>query len=176
MSSETALSRWLQAEMPRRGYPLEGHRAGGISRLAEDTGIPQATMSRLVNGRTDPSLEQCRKIARLFNLSLDEVLIRAELADPEDFHFRRASADEVTIPPGVSVPPTVSLPSLKDWERRVWVIPGLSVEARRAAILFLRLHEGDLADDTRSLLRLTHILNRVVGRHLEREQDPPQAS
>lgn len=71
--------------MPRHGYPLEGHRAGGVSRLAEDAGIPQATMSRLVHGKSNPDVQTLRRLAPIFGKSLDEMIVIAGLAKPEEF-------------------------------------------------------------------------------------------
>lgn len=68
--------------MPRRGYPLDGRRAGGITRLAADTGISQATMSRMVNGQGEPSVESLRKIGQVFGYSLSEMMVHAGLVEP----------------------------------------------------------------------------------------------
>ena len=108
--------------------------------------------------------------------------VKAALADPSITHLPERQTPGPTVSPGphvetnTFVPSSVSLPDLREWERHIWVTPGLSVEERRSAILFVRLQRGDLADDTQALLRLTHVMNQIVGRHLAREQDPPQAS
>ena len=70
--------------MPRRGFPLEGHRAGGISRLAEQAGIPQATMSRLVHGTGEPSVDTLRKLGPIFGKTLAEMMVIAGLAEPDE--------------------------------------------------------------------------------------------
>jgi transcriptional regulator with XRE-family HTH domain len=70
--------------MPRRGYPLEGHRAGGITRLAADTGISQATMSRMVNGQGEPSIDSLRKIGDLWGYTLQEMMVFAGFAEASD--------------------------------------------------------------------------------------------
>jgi transcriptional regulator with XRE-family HTH domain len=70
--------------MPRRGYPLEGHRAGGITRLAADTGISQATMSRMVNGLGEPSVDSLRKIGNLWSYTLQEMMVFAGFAEAGD--------------------------------------------------------------------------------------------
>src|SRR5437879_7687229 len=82
VSGQTSLSRWLRQEMPRRGYPLEGHRAGGITRLAADTGISQATMSRMLNSQGEPSVDSLRKIGSLWGYTLQEMMVFAGLAEP----------------------------------------------------------------------------------------------
>lgn len=71
MSTDSPLSQWLHEQMPRRGYPLGGPRAGGISRLAADAGIPQATMSRLVHGQAvEVSTDNLRKLGKVFGKTL----------------------------------------------------------------------------------------------------------
>jgi len=104
VSGQTSLSRWLRQEMPRRGYPLEGHRAGGITRLATDTGISQATMSRMVNGQGEPSIDSLRKIGNLWGFGLQEMMIFAGLAEPS---VPISHVSQVTLtapaPPGVQI-------------------------------------------------------------------------
>lgn len=163
MTSETAISRWLRTEMPRRGYPIEGHRAGGISRLAEDAGIPQATMSRIVNGRAEPSIESLRKLAHLWNTPLGEILVHAGYADLNDLHVPTTPRHGPAAEP-VSIPHWVDLSALAEWERHVWLTPGLTVQQREIAILLVRLERGDLEDDTEGLLRLYYALGKVVER------------
>lgn len=82
VSSQTSLSDWLRREMPRRGYPLAGHRAGGMTRLAADTGISQATMSRMLSGQGEPSVDSLRKIGDLWGYTLQEMMVHAGLAEP----------------------------------------------------------------------------------------------
>jgi len=84
VAQQTTLSLWLKAEMPRRGYPLDGHRAGGISTLASNAGIPQATMSRLVHGQGEASVDNLRKLAKVFGLTLREMMIIAGLAEHDE--------------------------------------------------------------------------------------------
>jgi transcriptional regulator with XRE-family HTH domain len=82
MADDTAFGAWLRREMPRRGYPLEGPRAGGKSRLADDARISRASMSRLVDGSSDPSLDALRKIGAVFRIPLGEMLVHADMAEP----------------------------------------------------------------------------------------------
>lgn len=84
MSAGTPLSRWLEVELPKRGYKLDGPRSGGITRLAQDTGISQATMSRVVNGQQEPTIDTLRKIGELFGYTLGEMMVYAGLADSAD--------------------------------------------------------------------------------------------
>jgi transcriptional regulator with XRE-family HTH domain len=107
VSGQTSLSRWLHREMPRRGYPLEGHRAGGITRLAADTGISQATMSRMVSGLTEPSVDSLRKIGAVWDYTLQEMMVFAGLSEADGSHpVAHVSQVQVEAPeptPGVRV-------------------------------------------------------------------------
>lgn len=167
MTSETAISRWLRTEMPRRGYPLQGHRAGGISRLAEDAGIPQATMSRIVNGRAEPSIDSLRKLAQLWKIPLGELLVHAGLADPNDLHVYITHPDTDHGGPPASIPSHVSLNDLEPWERGIWLIPGLSDIEKESVILLVRLRRGTIDDE--GLLRLYYALGKIVERRLGRD-------
>lgn len=82
--AETPISRWLREEMPRRGYPLEGPRAGGISRLADDADISRASLSRVVAGQAELSIEALRKIGAVFKISLPTMMRHAGLLDPDE--------------------------------------------------------------------------------------------
>jgi Helix-turn-helix. len=113
--------------MPRRGYPLEGHRAGGISMLAAKAGIPQATMSRLVHGQGEASVDNLRKLAKVFGKSLREMMIIAGLADSEEMAEPSTTLEEaadarlrlaVTVDPGVTMEEAIaSLGDLTSNER-----------------------------------------------------------
>lgn len=70
--------------MPRRGYPLEGPRAGGMTRLAADAGISQATMSRLLSGRGEPSYDSLRKIGALWGYTLHQMMVFAGITEPDE--------------------------------------------------------------------------------------------
>jgi transcriptional regulator with XRE-family HTH domain len=97
VSGQTPLSRWLRREMPRRGYPLEGHRAGGITRLATETGISQATMSRMINGLGEPSVDSLRKIGQVFGYTLREMMVFAGLAESEEMGESVVRASRVAL-------------------------------------------------------------------------------
>jgi transcriptional regulator with XRE-family HTH domain len=168
MSSETAISRWLQDEMPRRGYPVGGRRSGGISRLAEDAGIPQASMSRIVNGGAEPGIDHLRKIGRTLGVPLNEMLIHAEMADESDF-----SDTEVRVYPNpaapdsaakVQVPPEVldMLPDLEPYKQHIWLTPGLSVKQRATLLSLVRLLLDDFPGENEKLTAVLGVM-RVLA-------------
>ncbi len=145
MSTETVLARWLRNEMPRRGYALDGPRAGGISRLAQDTGISQAAMSRMVNGQQEPTIGILRKLGSLFGIPLGQMMVNAGLAGPDEMvtHFASATlfaASTVTATAEVIPAQPEDLPEDVDWagltklERYVWLAPGAPVHLRQAWI------------------------------------------
>lgn len=172
MADETPLALWLRTEMPRRGYPLEGPRAGGITRLADDAEISRASMSRIVAGRAEASIEALRKIGHVLGYTLGEMLVHAGYADPDDLNVITPATTGAEAPP-VGVPAHVSLPDLEPWERHIWVAPGLTTPEKEVAILLIRLRRGVLTDDE-GLLRLYHALGKVVEHRLGID-DPPQA-
>lgn len=161
---------WLRREMQRRGYDLEGPRAGGRTRLAKETGLSLSIISRILNDNRVPEVKALRSLGDALGYSLTEMLVHAGMADREDLPPSVTPSRE----PRVVVPHWVSLRDLSDWEQHIWVTPGLTVEQRQAAVLLVRLQRGDLDDDTEGLLRLYHAIGDVVGRHLERS-DPPRA-
>lgn len=141
MDTETTFSRWLRVEMGARGYPVGEPRSGGISRLAEDAGVPQASLSRILNGHAEPSLDNLRKIGRVFGLSLPEMMINAGFMEIEELQHASlalgpftedglatisASLDFNRMDP--SFPPMVreSWASYELWQRAIWHLPGLS--------------------------------------------------
>lgn len=173
MADETPLALWLRTEMPRRGYPLEGPRAGGITRLADDAEISRASMSRIVAGRAEASIDGLRKIGQVLGYTLGEMLVHAGYADPDDLTVITPATTGTTETRPVGVPADVSLPDLDPWERHIWLAPGLTTPEKQVAILLIRLRRGVLNDDE-GLLRLYHALGKVVEHRL-RIEDPPQA-
>jgi transcriptional regulator with XRE-family HTH domain len=139
----TALSTWLKTEMPRKGYPLAGPRAGGISRLADDAGISRAALSRIMSGQADPSIETLRALGDTLGYALIEMLEFAGLIEPEERAAHEAKADHPNsalpqISPDdwwVTTPPEdlwlgINWPDLDITERAIWHLPNTSREIR----------------------------------------------
>ena len=64
--------------------------------------------------------------------------IALDLDVPED------SFSVVVESEGVELPPNVALVDLEDWEQRIWLTPGLSVEERSVAIAIVRVSRGEI--------------------------------
>lgn len=166
MSSETAISRWLQKEMPRRGYPVGGRRSGGISRLAEDAGVPQGSMSRIVNGRAEPGIDTLRKIGKVFGVPLNEMLIHAEMADESDFAFRTfvgPITPAIEEARRVELPPDVPIEDLEKYKQHLWFTPDMTVRQREKLISFARLLvRPDIPGETERLAAVMDVLRALV--------------
>lgn len=79
-----AFGDWLRARMIERDYNLSA-RGGGQRRLAEQTGLSEAAISRLLNGETlTPDPESLRLIAAALALPLGPVLVQAGIITAED--------------------------------------------------------------------------------------------
>ena len=170
--AETPLASWLRTEMPRRGYPIDGPRAGGIARLADDAEISRASLSRIVNGHAEASIDNLRKIGQVLTYTLGEMLVHAGIAEPEDLTIRGAAAPQDDPDHALaSVPARVNLPDLTPWERHLWLTPDLATPEKEIAILLIRLRRG-LVDNDRGLLKLYYALGKVVERRLEERDEP----
>jgi transcriptional regulator with XRE-family HTH domain len=66
---------WLNAEIKKQGWSLE--------QTAQRVGVSHTAMTDIVNGRTRPSAEFCRRIAMVLHASPEEVFRRAGLLPPE---------------------------------------------------------------------------------------------
>jgi hypothetical protein len=133
-------------------------------------------MSRIVNGGAEPGIESLRKLARLWKIPLGEMLVHAGYADPDEIYLiaPRPHVPEHYDPEPVTIPSWVDFRDIPEWEQHIWRTPGLSVEQREGAILLIRLHRGDLNDDTEGLLRLYDTIAPIAQRHLRRN-GPPRA-
>lgn len=76
-ATASTFARWLYDRMIERDYNLSA-RGGGQRRLAEQTGLSQATISRILAGSAlNPDPESLRRISEVLGLPFPEVLIRA---------------------------------------------------------------------------------------------------
>lgn len=81
------------------------HRAGlTLTALAELTGIPVSTLSRLESGKRSPGLELLLPLARAYNVPLDELVGAPASGDPRvhlrPFHYHGMTVVPLTRNPG----------------------------------------------------------------------------
>jgi transcriptional regulator with XRE-family HTH domain len=151
VTDQPAFTRWLRAEMARKGYPVGSPRAGGIARLAADTGIGQASISRLVNGQAVPSIDILRKLGDIFGRNLAEMMVAAGQADPQDLRLadqgNAAEAQSAPVPSAEDKPwaqePADYIGAepwdeLSDTDRHLWLTPDLTPVERLAVVRFVR--------------------------------------
>lgn len=67
---------WFAAGMRRVGYHLDGPRAGGLTRLATESGVSLAVISKIVGGHRIPDVRTMVKIAPLLHTTVREMLLR----------------------------------------------------------------------------------------------------
>lgn len=98
-TGETPLLHWLREELPRFGYRIDGD---DVDRFADDAGITRAAMARVINGQGDPAPDSLRRIGHVLGKTLGEMMVIAELAEPDEMIepvARVAQADiEVPVP------------------------------------------------------------------------------
>lgn len=132
-------------------------------------------MSRLVNGRAEPSIESLRKLATLWKIPLSEMLIHAGYAEPDELHVIVTPPDDDHNTTPVRIPSNLELTSLERWEKHLWLTPDMTAEQRRGLIRFARLERGELTDDLASLLQLSDALSQIIARHLREHNNGHQA-
>lgn len=90
---------WLRAQMEQRGYNLS-LRGGGVTRLAEHSGVSKTVISGLLRGESHiPSPETLRLIASALRVNLGEVLIRAGVLTPAELRDIRDPNPTIGRPP-----------------------------------------------------------------------------
>ncbi|MFE4059496.1 helix-turn-helix domain-containing protein [Streptomyces sp. NPDC059096] len=79
---------WLKSQLERRGYDLRS-RGGGQTRFAHDSGIGQASISRMLRGQGVPETRVLEMLASTLNLPLAEVLVAAGILTRDVLHAIR---------------------------------------------------------------------------------------
>ncbi len=69
-------AQWFREAMIRRGYSVDGPRAGGMTRLAADADISLSAVSKFVNGKMLPEVPTMVKLAAPLGVSIREMLLR----------------------------------------------------------------------------------------------------
>ncbi|MET8948585.1 helix-turn-helix transcriptional regulator [Streptomyces sp. NPDC004542] len=70
--------------MRDRGYVIDGPRGGGKSRLADDSGVHRAAVTRLLQRQSMPDLETMRRLAVVLGVPLRDMLIRSGRLSEDD--------------------------------------------------------------------------------------------
>ncbi|WP_329521232.1 helix-turn-helix domain-containing protein [Spirillospora sp. NBC_01491] len=167
---------WLRREMRERGYDIEGPRAGGKTRLANETGISLSIISRILSDNRVPEIKALRALGAALGYTLGEMMIHAGVAAPEEIasrvHVGPVRAGARVPAPQVQVPAEVGLEDLAEWEQYIWRAP-VTVAERELAILMIRLSRGDI--DTDALLDLSHAINEALAKKVGERRGPSRA-
>ena len=70
-------SRWFLDRMRRSGYEIDGPRAGGQTKLADDSGVSNTVISHMMKGTRIPDVQTMVKIAPCIGTSVREMLLRS---------------------------------------------------------------------------------------------------
>lgn len=79
---------WVEDLMRRRGYDIDSPRGGGKSRIADEAGVHRAAVTRLLQRQSMPDLETTRRLARVLDVPVRDMLIRSG----------RLTAEELPLP------------------------------------------------------------------------------
>jgi transcriptional regulator with XRE-family HTH domain len=128
---------WFVTLMRRNGYPVDGNRAGGPTRLAAESGVSLAVISKIMNGQRIPDVQTMVKFSPHLGTTVREMLLRSGRVLEEDL-----------------VAPTGN-PNVDPVLDRIYGLDHLPIEVRKArAQDFLRrvedarrLTEAELAED-----------------------------
>ncbi|WP_037912353.1 helix-turn-helix domain-containing protein [Actinacidiphila yeochonensis] len=89
-----AFASWVEALMRRRGYDIDSPRGGGRSRVADEAGVHRAAVTRLLQRQSMPDLETTRRLARVLDVPVRDMLIRSG----------RLTAEELPLPASTAGP------------------------------------------------------------------------
>lgn len=87
-----AFAAWIEELMRRRGYDIDSPRGGGKSRIADDAGVHRAAVTRLLQRQSMPDLETTRRLARVLDVPVREMLIRSGRLTAEELPLPAAGA------------------------------------------------------------------------------------
>lgn len=168
---------WLRQEMERRGYELEGPRAGGKTRLAQEADVSLSIISRILSGGRVPEIKALRAIGQVFGIPLGDMMIRAGLAEAHEMVTRyetstlspgdmpavglvipgveALTADGYPIPAlpkGVELPKGFDASSIPLHEVEIWFVENTTVKERAGMVTWLRGRRQE-EQDAAALLR-----------------------
>lgn len=75
---------WLREKARAAGYDIDGPRAGGKAKLAEDSGISRGQVGRALNGDTIPDIQSQRRLAKALGIPALEMLVATDYLQMED--------------------------------------------------------------------------------------------
>jgi transcriptional regulator with XRE-family HTH domain len=131
---------WLHDAMVRKGYDVDGPRAGGRTKLAKQSGVSLSIISRILNEDRVPEVPALRAIGNVLDYTLGEMMVFAGLAEPDEM-----GAEHPKPAPGVAEPEDHE-PTLEDligeprddFEREVVAKTAVPVDYRLKLILMYR--------------------------------------
>lgn len=83
MTDET-FADWLRKRAKAQGYEVDAAR-GARAALAEAAGMSASQVGRTLDGKTIPSIESQRGLAKALDVSLSEMMVRSGYAEWDDF-------------------------------------------------------------------------------------------
>lgn len=96
---EDGFSTWFEQQLKKRGWSKR--------EMARRVGVSHSAIAYIANGEMRPSVDMCKKVARVLGISNREVMIRAGILDPEppetasrreaDFLFSQLADEEQEI-------------------------------------------------------------------------------
>src|SRR5690606_136616 len=174
-------------ERRMENYPDEAwQRLGKLLRQRRPLIDPRYRVRRVfaaVNRPTDKTVQEVENAYRsTFSDQMPTAIEVAYRLPPGTIHEvlanpdvdRLPDLDSVTVGPidtrtspqaDVDLPPEVDLDVLPEWERHVWLTPGLTIEERRMAILLVRLARDEL-HDVPALIALKDTVDEITKREL----------
>ncbi|MDT0432766.1 helix-turn-helix domain-containing protein [Streptomyces salyersiae] len=75
---------WLHDQLTTRGYNLSSARSGGQKQFVEDSGVPRATVSRMLKGAGPVDINTLERIAETLHIPFSAVLVAAGVLDPDE--------------------------------------------------------------------------------------------
>lgn len=123
-----AFAAWIEELMRRRGYDIDSPRGGGKSRIADDAGVHRAAVTRLLQRQSMPDLETTRRLARVLDVPVRDMLIRSGRLTAQELPLPTAGAAAVGGRPGTADRP----PSLEELAE----VLGVPVDQRK---MFVRV-------------------------------------
>lgn len=92
MAPKKKFARWFNEVARAEGYRLDGDRPGGKSQLASKIGVGKTTITRWLDGDTEPKPAYYEAIASAMGLKVDVFVVESGLFSAEELTEANASA------------------------------------------------------------------------------------